>query len=93
MTALGLVMAVAAFLLLGLATDEHHRRLRGQRVSREAARLLRRGGWALLGAAFVAAVLAHGWIFGPVLAFGLWMTGAGAAFLLLNFVPARDRSC
>ena len=84
MTALATVCAFAAFLALGLATDRHHERRFARRLRAEDARRWRMVGWTLLLAAFVAAIVARGWILGPVLWAGLAMAGAAASFLWLN---------
>jgi len=52
--------------------------------------MLRTGGWLALAASIAPAMLARGWIFGPILWAGVIMAGAGIAFLALNFLPARD---
>ncbi len=97
MSILSLLLATAAFVLLGLATDAHHRRRFGQCPPPSRRRMLRTGGWLALVASVAPAMLARGWIFGPILWVGVIMAGAGIAFLALNFLPARgaagDRSC
>ena len=90
MSVLSLVLAAAAFVLLGLATDGHHRRRFGHCPPATRRRMLRTGGWLTLVASVVPAMLARGWIFGPILWAGAIMAGAGIAFLALNFIPARD---
>ncbi|MEG3171263.1 DUF3325 family protein [Sphingomonas sp. ZB1N12] len=89
MSVLSLLLATAAFVLLGLATDAHHRRRFGACPQRRR-RTFRTGGWLALIASVVPAMLARGWIFGPILWVGSIMAGAGIAFLALNFIPARD---
>ncbi|MBD8619192.1 DUF3325 domain-containing protein [Sphingomonas sp. CFBP 13728] len=89
MSVLSLMFATAAFVLLGLATDAHHRRRFGACPDARRRRMLRTGGWLALVASIVPAILARGWIFGPILCVGAIMAGAGIAFLTLNFIPAR----
>ncbi|RKE42385.1 MULTISPECIES: DUF3325 domain-containing protein [unclassified Sphingomonas] len=90
MSILSLLLATAAFALLGLTTDAHHRRRFGKSPQARGRRILRTGGWLTLIASVVPAMLARGWIFGPILWAGAIMAGAGIAFLALNFIPARD---
>ncbi len=89
MNVLSVGLCVVAFMLLGLATDAHHRQRFGQCPPARRRRLLRNGGWLALVASGVPAILACGWIFGPILWAGAIMTGAGVAFLALNLIPAR----
>lgn len=86
-----LLLAAAAFLLLGLATDAHHRRRFGVVPPAARTRAFRRAALGLVAASAVAAVWSQGWIFGPVLWIGAAMGGAGIAFLLLNFAPTPSR--
>ena len=88
---IALLLAAAAFLLLGLATDAHHRRRFGVVPPAARARAFRRAAWVLVALSAVAAVGSQGWIFGPVLWIGAAMGGAGIAFLLLNFAPTPSR--
>ncbi|KQN05219.1 MULTISPECIES: DUF3325 domain-containing protein [Sphingomonas] len=90
MSILTLLLATAAFALLGLTTDAHYRRRFGKSPQARGRRILRTGGWLTLIASVVPAMLARGWIFGPILWAGAIMAGAGIAFLALNFIPARD---
>lgn len=89
MSILSLLLATAAFGLLGLSTDGHHRRRFGHGPQATQRRMLRAGGWLALVASVVPAILSRGWIFGPILWAGAIMAGAGIAFLALNFLPAR----
>lgn len=89
MSILSLLLTTAAFGLLGLATDGHHRRRFGHCPHATQRRMLRAGGWLALVASVVPAILSRGWIFGPILWAGAIMTGAGIAFLALNFLPTR----
>ncbi len=90
MSILSLVLSTAAFVLLGLATDAHHRRRFGSCPQPGRRMMLRTAGWLALVASVSAAILARGWIFGPILSAGAIMAGAGIAFLALNLIPARD---
>lgn len=89
MSILSLLLATAAFVLLGLAADPHHRRRFGHWPQAKRRMMLRTGGWLALVASVVPAMLARGWVFGPILWAGVIMAGAGIAFLGLNFIPAR----
>ncbi|RMB35852.1 uncharacterized protein DUF3325 [Sphingomonas sp. PP-F2F-G114-C0414] len=87
MIALPLILSIAAFLSLGLSTDAHHRRRFGAGPTAGRRRALRWVGWLGLGAAFLPAILARGWMFGPILWVAAIMAGAAIAFLVLNLVP------
>lgn len=89
MSALALLFATAAFVLFGLATDQHHRVRLGRVPGAAAKRQMRRGAWAALALAFLASIAARGWIMGPILWSGYVMLGAGLVFLALNFLPAN----
>jgi len=88
MSVLAFLLAVIGFAALGLATDQHYRRRFGLLPAPARKRRLRMAGWALIAISLVPPVIGSGWIFGPVIAFGTVMLGAGAAFLLLNFLPS-----
>ena len=81
------VLTLLAFLLFALATDTHHLRQLGRRPLPLLKRGLRGGAWAVLAAAFGAAVMARGWVYGPLLWAGAVMLGAGVAYLALNLLP------
>ncbi len=89
MSVVTLMLAIIAFALLGLATDAHHRRRFGHTPAQARRKRLRTGGWIALFASTVPAILARGWIFGPILWAAAIMAGAGIAFLALNLVPAK----
>jgi hypothetical protein len=89
MSILSLLLAIAAFVLLGIATDAHHRRCFRHGLRARERRMLRTGGWLAMVVSFVAAIVSRGWTFGPILWTGAIMAGAGIAFLALNFLPAR----
>ncbi len=89
MSILTLLLACVAFVLLGVATDVHHRRRFGCCPPKHRSRMLRTSGWLVLFASVISALLARGWVFGPILWTGAIMAGAGIAFLILNFIPAR----
>ena len=91
MTAISLLLAIAAFALFGLATDKHHQRQFRQRPTGRRAMRMRGAAWAMIAAAFASAVAAQGWIFGPILWAGTIMLGAGVAFVCLNVRPTPDR--
>ena len=87
MIILPLILSIAAFLSLGLSTDAHHRRRFGSGPTAGRRRALRSAGWVGLGAAVVPAILARGWVLGPILWVAAIMAGAAIAFLILNLVP------
>jgi len=89
MSLLSLLCAVAAFLLFGLATDEHHQRRFGRRLDPASRRRMRVAGWLLVAAAFPPALLANGPVFGPIFWAGVLMLGAGIVFLTLNLSLRR----
>nr|WP_280742647.1 DUF3325 domain-containing protein [Sphingomonas jejuensis] len=82
------MLATVGFGMLGLATDAHYRRRFGLLPAPERKRRMRAIGWILLALSLMPPVIGSGWIFGPVLACGTVMTGAGISFLLLNLLPA-----
>ncbi|WP_183926319.1 DUF3325 domain-containing protein [Sphingomonas sp. BK069] len=84
------LLTAAAFLLLGLATHEHHRRHLPLPLTPASRRRARVVGWLLLGAALPLSVLDQGPIFGPVFWVATCMSGAGLAFVLLNVIHAPD---
>lgn len=88
MTAIALILTVTAFALFGLSTDAHHRQRLGRKPDAAAVLRMRGGAWAAMAAAFPFAILAQGWVFGPILWAGLVMLGAALVFLALNFIPA-----
>jgi hypothetical protein len=90
MTALGLLLACLAFALFGLATPEHHRKRLGKPLHPARAVRARAVAWLAPAAAFPIAIVAQGWVYGPILWVALLMLGAGLVFLALNFLPAND---
>ncbi|SEI75529.1 Protein of unknown function [Sphingomonas sp. OV641] len=91
MTTLAFLLSLAAFGVFGFATDDHHHRLTGRRPTPSWKARSRAAAWVMLALAFVAAIAARGWVFGPVLWFGAIMVAAGLVFLALNFGPRRVR--
>lgn len=86
-------LALLAFLLFGLATDQHHGRRFGRRLDRRTAQRRRMLAWIAIGMSLAAAIASRGWVFGPVMWVGLVMAGAATSFLLLNLkVGLRDRA-
>ncbi len=85
-----LILTTTAFLLLGLATDAQYRRRFGAGLSRQRRSLLRNGGWGVLIISIAPAILARGWIFGPILWIAAVMAGAGVAFLSLNLIVSQS---
>ncbi len=90
MTALTLALAAFAFALFGLSTFDHHRRRLGRAPAVATVRRMRLGAWAALLLSFPPAILAQGWVFGPILWVGSVMLGAGLLFLALNLLPTGE---
>ncbi|MCA1200196.1 DUF3325 domain-containing protein [Sphingomonas sp. R647] len=90
MSALTLALSALAFALFGLSTPEHHRRRLGRAPAVATVSLMRLGAWAALALSFPPAILAQGWVFGPILWVGSVMLGAGLLFLALNLLPAGE---
>lgn len=91
MTSLAFCVAIAAFALLGFATDAHHGRWHGSRLSPDRKQRLRTLAWLAFPVSFALTVGARGWVMGPVVWSGLVMLAAAAVFLFLNFVPPPSR--
>lgn len=89
MSVVVVLLTAAAFLLLGLATHEHHRRHLNRPLTPASRRRARVIGWLLLGATFPLSVLDQGLIYGPVFWVAACMSGAGLTFVLLNISPTR----
>lgn len=92
MSLIPLLCALAAFLLFGLATDDHHQRRLGRRPGRALKGRMRFAAWALVVAAFPPALLAQGGVFGPILWVGALMLAGGIVFLGLNLSPVWRRT-
>ncbi|WP_010187753.1 DUF3325 domain-containing protein [Sphingomonas sp. PAMC 26605] len=89
MTALPFLLSAFAFLLFGLATDQHHgKRLRRPCPSRRRA-ALRAGACTCLALGFALSLGVWGAVFGPIGWAASVMSGAALAFGGLNFVPLR----
>lgn len=81
-------LAYAGLAALCLAMDRHHRQVMGRGIKPRAILALRLAGTAILALSFAAAIVADGWVFGPV----AWCGGLTAAALLLVFLlPYRPR--
>lgn len=89
MTLISLLLSLAAFALFGLATHQHGRRYLARTPARPVQQRMRAVAWAALALAFAAAIVARGWVMGPVWWTAGVMLGAGLTFLALNFLPAR----
>ncbi|WP_422057668.1 DUF3325 domain-containing protein [Sphingomonas sp.] len=90
MSALTLALSALAFALFALSTFDHHQRRLGRAPTVAAVRRMRLGAWAALPLSFPPAILAQGWVFGPILWVGSVMLGAGLLFLALNLLPAGE---
>lgn len=84
MIALALLCSTAAFLLLGIATDRHHRRHLGRWYSIPRARLLQVAGWSLLAATTTLTTTARGPAIGPIAGVGAALMGAALGYMVLN---------
>ncbi len=78
MTIVALLLALAGFALLALATHRHGDRMPGARGWRRPA------GWGLLALSFAAAFAGWGPVYGAIGGVGLWMLAAGATLLGFN---------
>ena len=85
---LALLCVLIAFALCGLSMDDHHNRRLGTRPTQARKRRLRGVAWGMLAVALPLSAGSHGWVFGPILWFGLIMISAGLVFLYLNFTAA-----
>lgn len=92
MSALSLVLAVLAFAMFGLSMSDHHRRWLGRTPAATTVGRMRIGAWAALALSVPPAILAQGWVFGPILWAGSVMLGAGLVFLALNLLPDGERN-
>ena len=92
MTLFALFCALAAFALLGLATDAHHLCWFGRRPARGLAQRMRTAAWTALAIGAAASIADRGWAMGPVVALGLVMLAAGVVFLFLNFASPAPRA-
>jgi hypothetical protein len=94
MTILCLLCAIGSFALFGLATDPHHHKRFGKRLTPEPKRRLRSLAWVGVGLCLAIAIGAQGTVYGPVLWLGALSFGAATAFLILNLAPAgaHDKS-
>lgn len=90
MSVLCVLVAVAAFALFGLSTDNHHKKRFTERLTMKRSRDMRRMAWLLVIACFFLAFAAKGPIYGAVFWLGALSLGAAIVFLTLNLVPARD---
>ncbi len=90
MSLLALTLAFSGFVALCLSMEKHQMDLHGaDRASTAVMQRLRWGGWALTAASFVVAVIAQGWVIGP-----LWWLGAmtaSGALIAFGLLPYRPR--
>jgi MFS family permease len=87
MTALPFLASALAFLLFGLATDQHHGKRFRRPCPRRRAIGLRALGWACLALGFALSLHVWGTVFGAIGWVGTVMSGAAIVFCGLNFVP------
>ncbi len=88
MSIVALILATIGFALFASGSEPHARRF-PLAQDKPAKRRRRYAGGAVLAAAFPPAIIASGWIFGPILWFGLIMLGAALVFVTLNLLAAR----
>ena len=91
MTLAAFLCALAALALFGLSNDGHHQQRLSARITPRRQARMRAAAWAGTAMAFPFAILAGGWVFGPILWCGLLMLSAGIVFLLLNLLPTGVR--
>lgn len=91
MTALPFLLAVLAFLLFGLATDQHHGRRFRRPCPKRRATALRAAAVTALALGFALSLTVWGAVFGPIGWAATVMCGAALAFCGLNFVPLWRR--
>jgi hypothetical protein len=89
MTALAFFLGVIAFLLFGLATDQHHGKRFRRPCPKRRATALRILAWTCLAVDFALALLAWGAVFGPIGWCATIMVGAATSFCGLNLLPTR----
>ncbi|MGY2732864.1 DUF3325 domain-containing protein [Sphingomonas sp. UYP23] len=87
MTALPFLTSILAFLLFGLATDQHHGKRFRRPCPKPCAIALRTAAWALLIVGFALSLQAWGVVFGPIGWVAAVMSGAALVFGGLNFIP------
>nr|WP_295107890.1 DUF3325 domain-containing protein [uncultured Caulobacter sp.] len=91
MTLLALLLSLAGFTALALAMDRHHHTATGARPAKRRKRLLQLAGILALTLAFVVAIAAWGWAYGPIYWLGLLTAGAAPALLALTYAPPRRK--
>lgn len=84
---LGLSLGIAAWCLLSLGLEKHHRQLFAGAFNPALARMLRAGGWLLLAANFALFVAGWGWAQGPIFWFAALIVSALAWTLLMTMAP------
>lgn len=89
MSPLCVLVAVAAFALFGLSTDNHHNKRFAARLTMKRSRDMRRLAWLLVAVCLALAFAAKGPVYGAVYWLGALSFGAATVFLALNLVPAK----
>lgn len=92
MTASAFLLAIFAFVLFGLATEQHHGRCFRHPCPPRRALALRGAAWLCLAFDFALSLHLWGGVFGAIGWFATIMAGAALAFCALNFIPLRPRS-
>lgn len=89
MTIASFLCAIVAFLLFGLATDQHHGKRFRRPCPKRRATALRILAWTCLAVDFALALSAWGAVFGPIGWCATVMAGAAVTFCGLNLLPVR----
>ena len=89
MTALPFLAAILAFVLFGLATDQHHGKRFRRPCPRRRAIVFRGLAWACLAFGFALSLHVWGAVFGAIGWVATIMSGAAIVFCGLNFVPLK----
>lgn len=84
---LGLCLGVAAWCLLSLGLEKHHRQVFATAFNAGRARALRGGGWVLLAVDFSVFVYGWGWAQGPIFWVEALIVSALAWAVLMTMAP------
>lgn len=84
---LGLCLGIAAWCLLSLGLEKHHRQVFGNAFDATRARVLRGAGWLLLAVDFGLFVYGWGWAQGPIFWTAALIISALAWSVLMTMLP------
>ena len=84
---LGLCLGIAAWCLLSLGLEKHHKQVFAKAFDASRARLLRAAGWLLLAVDFGLFVYGWGWAQGPIFWTAALIISALAWSLLMTMLP------